>query len=173
MKIAWVSSPSQGETDRLLAETAAKLREEGVGLSGIVKVLDHIATAENGCEMKVRVLPEGPIVQITQDLGRGSNACRLDPGALASAVSLVQNAGLDGTKLFILNKFGPEEATGRGFCDVIGAALEQEIPVLVGVGASHEAFNHFADGMAEELKPDQEAIYTWCQSAITESGPAQ
>ncbi len=166
MKFAWVSSQSQGETDRLLARTADKLQGEGVNLSGIVKFMDHVGTAENGCDMKVRVLPDGPVVQITQDLGSGSNACRLDPGALANTVSLVQTAGLGKAKLFILNKFGPEEASGRGFCDVIGSAIEQDIPVLVGVGASHQAFDQFADGMAETLAPDQDAIYQWCKSAI-------
>lgn len=166
MKFAWVSSQSQGETDRLLAETAARLQDEGIGLSGIVKVPETSQIAENGCDMKVRVLPDGPIVQITQNLGKGSNACRLDPGALASTVSLVQTAGLDKAKLFILNKFGPEEASGRGFCDVIGSAIEQDIPVLVGVGASHQAFDQFADGLAEALDPDQDTIYRWCKAAI-------
>ena len=62
----------------------------------------------------------------------------------------------------MLNKFGPEECAGRGFCAAIGAALEQGVPVLVGVGkAAREEFNAFAGGLAETLQPDLAAIETW------------
>ncbi len=170
MKIAVVSSNQRGETDRLMTKTADRLRADGAVLAGIVKELDYEVGYENGCDMEVRVLPDGPVIKITQSLGKGSDACRLDPGAIADAVSRVENSTLANADLFILNKFGPEEAAGRGFCNVIGAALEQGVPVLVGVGAGvRAAFDTFVDGLAVTISADETAILDWCHSAISTS----
>jgi hypothetical protein len=74
----------------------------------------------------------------------------------------VENGAFHRADLFILNKFGPEEAAGRGFCAAIGAALEQGIPVLVGVGgASQAAFEQYSGGLATALAPRPDAILDW------------
>ena len=168
MKIACVTAPERGGTDQLLADLAAHMQAKGKRLAGIVKDLGHITEFENGCDMKVRVLPDGPVIKITQDLGKGSDACRLDPGALVRAVACVQGGTFDNVDLFVLNKFGPEEAAGRGFCSVIGTALEHDIPVLVGLGgASKAAFATFTDGLALTLSPDIPAILAWLEGDAT------
>ncbi|MES0826985.1 DUF2478 domain-containing protein [Ruegeria sp. SCP11] len=162
MKLASVSSTQQGETDRILSELASDLRAAGTTLRGIVKELSYTAAYENGCDMSVRVLPDGPVIKITQDLGEGSAACRLNPVALTDAVAQVERSGFDDVDLFILNKFGPEEAAGRGFCAVMAKALEQNIPVLVGVGSANaKSFQAFAGGLAEELPADAQVLKTW------------
>ncbi len=164
MKIACVTSAERGGTDQLLSDIASRLQAQGVHLAGIVKDQGYASGFDNGCDMKVRVLPDGPVIKITQDLGTGSDACRLDPGAIAQAVASVESGALQGAELFILNKFGPEEAAGRGFCSVIGSALERNIPVLVGVGgASKAAFDSFSGGMATALAPEPGAIISWLQ----------
>ncbi|WP_246534459.1 DUF2478 domain-containing protein [Aliiroseovarius lamellibrachiae] len=168
MKIARVTSQKQGETDRLLSALVARLQAKGVALAGIVKDLSHESSFENGCDMKVQVLPKGPVIQITQNLGAGSDACRLDPSAIAEAVTRVEGGTLEGAALFILNKFGPEEVAGRGFVSAIGRAVQLGIPVLVGVsGASCASFDAFAGGLAEELPDDPNALDAWCRAAIT------
>lgn len=169
MKVAYVTSQKPGETDRLLAEVADQLQAMNTSLVGIVKVVDYKSGFENGCDMKVRVLPDGPEIKITQNLGKGSDACRLDPAAITEAVALVETRSMETADLFVLNKFGPEEAAGRGFCAVIGSALEQGVPVLVGVGgASIDAFEGFAGGLAVALADDAQVIFDWVQSAIDE-----
>jgi hypothetical protein len=165
MKIASVTSPERGGTDQLLSDVAARLQAKGLQLAGIVKDVGYASGFDNGCDMKVRVLPDGPVIKITQDLGKGSDACRLDPGAIANAVASVESGSLDNADLFILNKFGPEEAAGRGFCSVIGAAIDRDIPVLVGVGgASKAAFDTFTGGLASALSPQVQTILEWCTS---------
>ena len=162
MKIACVSSTERGKIDLLLSDVSDQLQAENASLVGIVKAQNYASSFENGCDMKVRVLPEGPLIKITQELGAGSGACRLDPGAIANAVSNVEASSFDQVDLFILNKFGPEEAAGRGFCSVIGTALEHEIPVLVGVSAANiSAFDAFAGGLAVTLADDEKAILGW------------
>jgi len=168
MRIAVVSSTERGETDRLISQTADFLLAQGAKLTGIVKVLEGEEDPSCACDMAVRVLPEGLIIPITQDLGDGSDACKLDPGAIARAVNEVEKQPLEGVQLFILNKFGPEEADGRGFRAAIGAALEAGIPVLVGVGGpSRSAFDAFVDGLAEALPPDAGAIRDWCRGVMS------
>ena len=114
-------------------------------------------------------MPEGPVIQITQNLGAGSDACRLDPGAIVTAVSAVESGSLDKADLFILNKFGPEEAAGRGFISAIVKAMDQGIPVLVGVGTGNrEAFDSFAGGLAKTLPDDADTIRDWCLAAMAD-----
>ncbi len=165
MKFAYVSATGRGETDRLLSQTAARLIDDGARVRGIVKVLEAGNAEGHDCDMDVRVLPDGPVIRITQSLGEGSQGCRLNPGAIAESVAAVEKRGIADTDLFVLNKFGPEEASGRGFCAAIGTALEAGIPVLVGVGgASLAAFDAFAGGLAVSLAPDIDEICDWYRS---------
>jgi hypothetical protein len=171
MDIAFVSAEGRGETDRLLAEAAADMARGGIRTAGIVKHLPYAGAYENGCDAKVQVLPDGPVIKITQDLGAGSDACRLDPAAIAGAVAAVESSALERADLFILNKFGPEEAAGRGFCAVIGRALELGMPVLVGVGRGARAdFDSFTDGLATPVPANAAAIADWCRKAIASRG---
>ena len=122
MRIATLTAEGWGETDRLLAELAEGLAGEGLRTVGIVKDMGPEAQFANGCDMRVRVLPKGESIAITQALGQGSDACQLDPAGIAASVVAVENRGIEGADVFILNKFGPEEAEGRGFRDAIARA---------------------------------------------------
>lgn len=167
MKIAAISAPERGETDRLITVISERLLKEGARLSGIVKVLQEMPEGTHHCDMEVRVLPGERKIAITQSLGDGSEGCRLNPTAIAEAVAAVESAAEGEADLFVLNKFGPEEADGRGFRQAIGSALEQGVPVLVGVtGGSRAAFDEFAAGLADMLPADEDAIAKWCRDAI-------
>lgn len=171
MKIGIVSAEGRGETDRLISETAAALVAGGAQLSGIVKVLDAVQPEDSHhCDMSVRVLPTERTIKITQTLGGGSQGCRLNPTAIVEAVAAVESSAADDTELFVLNKFGPEEADGRGFRGAIATALERDVPVLVGVTpATRAAFDTFTAGLAEELPADAAGIVSWCRQAMTRS----
>ncbi len=167
MKIGIVTSEIMGETDRLISETATRLQADGVALAGIAKVLGQEVPGDHHCDMDVRVMPDGPEIRITQSLGEGSTGCRLNPAGIAEAVAKVEQGGIENAALFVLNKFGPQEAEGHGFCEAIGTALEHDIPVLVGVGkGSREALEGFVDGLGEALPPEPDAIYAWCKGAM-------
>lgn len=172
MKIGTVGAEGRGETDRLISQAAARLEEEGLRLSGIIKVLQDQPEGSHHCDMDVRVLPSDKTIRITQSLGQGSTGCRLNPAAIADAVASVEAEACTGLSdkadLFVLNKFGPEESEGRGFRTAIAAALEQDIPVLVGMsgGADNKAaFAEFSAGLADALPADVDAIVAWCLDA--------
>jgi len=167
MKLAMVNSTVRGEIDRLLSETAAYLQAEGAQLSGVVKVLDENAAPDHTCDMDLIVLPDGPTIRITQSLGEGSTSCRLNPAAIVEAVGAVEQKDASAADMFILNKFGPQESEGRGFRGAISTALENGIPVLVGVGnPCRDAFDTFAGGMADVLPADEQVIRDWCRDAM-------
>ena len=170
MKIGIVSAEGRGETDRLISETASALVDQGIVMSGIVKVLDEVQPeGSHHCDMSVRVLPGQNTIKITQSLGEGSAGCRLNPTAIVEAVAAVEQSATNDTELFVLNKFGPEEAEGRGFRDAIANALAMDIPVLVGVTpGTRPAFDAFTTDLGVPLPADNAAILQWCRDAISE-----
>lgn len=67
-----------------------------------------------------------------------------------------------GVDLLIVNKFGKQEAAGRGFRSVIAAALEAGADVLVGVNAMNlGALAAFTGDAARAVAPDEESLMRW------------
>lgn len=167
MQIGMVTSDRPGEIDRLISATANRLLAEGVALAGVAKVQNMATLHDPNCDMDIKVLPDGPEIRITQSLGKGAKGCRLNPEGIARAVAAVSSGGIENAALFVLNKFGPEEAEGHGFCESIGTAVAHDIPVLVGVSRGNRvAFERFVDGMGKALPPEPDTIYGWCKAAI-------
>jgi hypothetical protein len=165
MTLAFISLPERGATDALLAEVARRLETRGVRLAGTVQTNTE-RDCTHACDMDLRVLPDGPVIRINQDLGTGSTGCRLDPGALEAAVAAV-SVRLDGADMLIVNKFGKHEAEGRGFRAIIAEGLMRGLPVLVGVNAlNRAAFDAFAGEVASALRPDAQSICLWAERIL-------
>lgn len=162
MRLAYLHAEG-GETNRLLADFAQTARTHGLRVIGTVQVnTDNPGTGR--CDMDVTVLPAGPVLRISQDLGPGSQGCRLDAAALEEAVARTEAALAAGADLMIVNKFGRHEAEGRGFRGLIGAALAQGVPVIVGLnGLNAEAFATFGAGLATRLDTTPEALRNWLE----------
>lgn len=92
-------------------------------------------------------------------------AVELDAGVLEQSALWVAEA-LEKSELLVVNKFGKQEAEGKGLAGSIADALERDLPVLVGVnGLNLSAFIEFAGGMAQQLPPDAEQVAGWCLAA--------
>lgn len=167
MALASITGTARGATDRLLSGVVARLIDDGVRVTGALRPIGP-AGANGPCDSDLRLLPDGPVVRITQDLGRGSDACRLDAGALEEAVGLASaRLAAEGADLVVLNKFGLSEAEGRGFRALIAEALGRGVPVLIGLPDAHRAaFERFAGGLATDLPPEEEAVLDWCRAVI-------
>ncbi|KQI73693.1 hypothetical protein AN191_02135 [Loktanella sp. 5RATIMAR09] len=165
--LASITPTARGAADQLLTYAVKRLGNDGVKVLGALRDFGQ-SNASEQCDSALRLLPDGPVVRITQDLGKGSTACKMDAGALEDAVGIaVTRLAVEGADLVVLNKFGLREAEGHGFRPLIANALASGIPVLLGVSDTHRAaFDRFADGMATTLTPDEEAILTWCKTAI-------
>lgn len=162
MKLAYVRSSRRGGTDLLLSEFAFRQIALGKRVAGVVQINTECQDGFR-CDMDVQVLPEGSRIRISQDLGRNSRGCRLDPEALEQAVAELGPLIDAGADLLIINKFGKHEADGRGFRDLMARALELDIPVIVGASETNEqAFLEFSAGLAEKLPPEPEQMDAWC-----------
>ncbi|NHB77005.1 DUF2478 domain-containing protein [Rhodobacter calidifons] len=165
MKLAYVTLQGRGRTDALIAETAAILAADGVRLAGTVQ--SNIERPDRRkCDMDLAVLPDGPVVRISEDRGDLARGCTLDSGALEQTVVAVQNR-LPGAEVLIVNKFGKREAEGKGMVPVIADALELGLPVLIGVnGLNLAAFLAFAGEGVTALPADPRQVANWCKAMI-------
>lgn len=164
IRLAHTGGDGRGATDPLLAALATTLAAGGVALAGTVQ--ENIPRADRRCDMDLRLLPRGPVLRISADRGAGARGCRLDAGALEGAAEWLLRH-LDGAALVIVNKFGRQEAEGRGLAPVIAEALARGLPVLVGVNALNlGAWLAFSDGLSRELPPEEGALLSWCRAAL-------
>ena len=100
--VAYTIGRGRGRTDELLEELADRLLSKGLKVSGTVQTNTECSDSTL-CDMDVRVLPDGPVVRISQNLGKQSRGCRLDVAALEDAVSAVTQSltpGAEGRRLF-------------------------------------------------------------------------
>lgn len=163
MNIAHVNAPHRGETNRLLTRIAQVLAQEGRRLCGTVQT-DTETTRSHLCDMDVTVLPDGPVVRISQDLGTEAKGCRINASALETCVAMTLANIRDGADLVIINKFGKQEADGRGFRDAVAEAMSRDIPVLLGVNDDNrDALETFCEGHITALEPDLDAVLAWAR----------
>ena len=161
MKLAHVSLAGRGATDAFLSDIARRLQDQGLALAGCVQSNEPRA-GRRKCDMDLHVLPDGPVLRISEDRGDLARGCRLDSGVLEQAVVEVSRR-MAGADLLIVNKFGKRESEGRGLVPVIAEALEAGMPVLVGVnGLNLPAFDDFAGGLSQALPADSDAVLEWC-----------
>ncbi len=161
MRLAYTMTEGRGVLDPLLHAVAQTAMARGLRLAGVVQVNSDRPDCAR-CDMDAVVLPDGPVIRISQSLGREARGCRLDPEGLETAVAAAEARLAAGADLLIVNKFGKQEAAGRGFRPVIAAALEAGADVLVGVNRLNlEALESFTGGTATALPPDNGAILDW------------
>lgn len=170
MNLAYTMAPGRGDTDLILFRLAQALSSRGLRCCGVVQINSERPDA-GPCDMDVQVLPDGPVLRISQDLGRSARGCRLDTTALETAVGLVSASLSKGADVLVVNKFGKHEAEGRGFRAVIAEALSRGLPVLVGVNALNlPAFETFADGLACRLLPESDVLADWVADCCMSTG---
>ncbi len=166
MHFAYVMTSDRGETDRLLAGQADRALGQGLHLAGVVQT-NTPRPKSHHCDMDVQVLPDGPVIRISQDLGPNARGCALDPAALERAVQAVAPTVTERTDLLIVNKFGKHESEGRGFREIIAQALELGVPVIVGLNAANAAaFEDFTGGMATAVPCRREAVQEWLDTSL-------
>lgn len=164
MDIRYVCSDEESRTDAVLAAVAERAAQAGIRLAGTVQLADPGSVPQK-CEITLGLLPDGERRSISFPLQPGVTGCRLNPEALEQAVMVV-HARLAHAQALVVNKFGKQEATGRGLVEAIGQACERGLPVLVGVSPQWlDAFLGFAGGKAQALPADEDRVLGWLQAA--------
>lgn len=161
LKIAYTMAHGRGELDLLLAELADRLEKRGVRTRGIVQINSGCETDQR-CDMDVQVLPDGPMIRISQFLGKEARGCRLNPDAMATAIAEVERSLQQPYDVFLLNKFGKQEAEGRGFRDLLAEAAASGATVIAGTNPLNaRMFEEFSDGTATCVDADIDALLGW------------
>jgi nucleoside-triphosphatase THEP1 len=162
----------------LLDEFAQRRARDGLRVAGVVE--DSDCAHDGACKkFSVRDLLSGETISISQDLGRGSTACNLDPAALVRACGRIETAISEGADIVVLSKFGKLEAARSGLADAFRAAIEADIPVLTVVSpAAAEEWENFAAPLFQFVDPSCEALEFWWarqapKRAPGPSGPAE
>lgn len=163
--IAAIVTRHAGEADGLLAAFAARQRAAGRRVRGLLQ--QTVACDDERCTYAVVDLDDGRSYPISQDLGRGSQSCSLDPALIAEAGAVMRRIGVEGAELAIFNRFGGLEVDGDGFAGEMLALMAGDIPVLTVVPERHlAAWRHFTGGLARELAATPEALDAWFAAHI-------
>lgn len=141
-----VLSTKRGEADSVICRLAEQLSAHGLRLAGLVQA-NVERPGRCRCDMILTDLASGREMAISQDLGDGARGCRLDHGALETAVGWVEGSIVSGIDVVLLNKFGKREAEGAGLRPAIAAAVALDIPVIAGLAPENrEAWDVFCGG---------------------------
>ena len=168
MRLAAVSYDGGGgvPVDEVFAGVARVLREGGVSLAGVLQWNDPLP-ARRRCSMTLEDLASGRRILASEDRGPHARGCHLDAGALEEAAVLATASINAGTGFVIVNRFGKQEALGRGCRQVIEGAILLDKPVLVGVSEKNQAaWEAFAGDDVTYLSPSVDAILTWYSAVL-------
>ena len=151
--------------DRLMLETARRLRARGVKLGGLVQ--HNVEKQGADCSrMLLEDLASGHQVPISLERGGGSG-CRLDAAGLAEAAALGARGIAGGADFVIISKFGAQEAAGKGLREEIAQAVLRAAPLLTSVSIRLlPAFVNFIGESWTRLPPDLVAVEAWALAAV-------
>lgn len=148
--------------DALLASFATTLRDRGFRVGGVVQ--RNVCARDDGCAERMELVDvaSGRVINISQNLGSGSAACRVDPAGLAEASVVLRQAMAAGVDLLLVNKFSGQEKLGGGLAQEMLLAMAEGIPVLTAVGGRHLTEWHaFTGGLCDLLPPENDALWRW------------
>ncbi len=164
---AAIAYRAEDDVDTLLADFGEALARAGVAVGGIVQ-RNSKDEAGKVCGMKVIDLMTGRSIGISQNLGPGSSACKLDAAGLAEASRAVRSAIGADLDLIIVNKFSKQEAAGRGLHNEIADAIQTGRPVLTAVPASClEAWTEFTGDQGTILLCARHLVDDWWREVST------
>ena len=163
MRLAAVHYDKQSGSlvDEVLQEVARILKSAGVSLAGSIQWNEPLPNRSR-CSMTLEDLASGRRILASEDRGPHARGCHLNASALEEAAVLAASSIEPHIGLVIINRFGKQEAEGRGFRQAIEAAILLGLPVLVGVNETNRAnWEAFTGNEAECLPCATGAILAW------------
>lgn len=158
---AVIHGPGSAEVDDLLDRFTTELRRRGFRVGGVVQ-RNYGAIDDCADRMELVDVATGRAFGISQNLGRESQSCRVDPAGVADASQVVRRAIAERVDLLVVNKFAGLEAHGEGLADELLTGISEGIPVLTSVGSRFlNEWQTFTGGYAALLSPDDAALWRW------------
>jgi len=148
------------DVDAVLVSVTNLLRSKGIRVSGL---LQHFGapTPAGKRSMYVEDIASGERVRLDLPRGSGASGCTLDPDSLVKAAALLRDAIRSRPDVLIVNRFGQQEAEGRGLRPELAEAVCAGLPTLVAVKESllPEWKSFVGDGPILPAEPS--AIASW------------
>ena len=149
------------DIDEILCTVVKSLQANNVNVGG---VLQEVEFRSGGycAHLNIVDIRTGKTERITQNRGRESRGCKLDPRGLAAISHCITDAINAEVELVIINRFGRAESEGHGLLSCIADAISAGAPVLTAVREPYiDAWNLYHGGLASELSPNIDAILQW------------
>lgn len=161
LRLAAISHSEGSKIDQSILRIVHRLRQQGYRLAGAVRAAVAPPNVDR-CDLYLQDLATSAMVSMSQDLGAGSDACRLDDAALDQIAANIEFSLHDGVDILILNKFGKQEAEGRGLRGAIAKAVELGIPVVIGLNAARiQSWCEFCGSTDTVFDTDDTAVDDW------------
>lgn len=152
---------AEGDIDSFLAQMVGFMQPLGLRLRGVLQSRGAVGGDCHCAEMDLTTLGSNKTFRISQPLGNAARGCRLNPGALAECAAYLE-AELPGADVLILNRYGKGESEGRGFRDLISAAIGLGIPVLTAIRPTYaQSWADFGGDLACNLDMDPASVMEW------------
>lgn len=153
--------PPDQAPEALIRSFAAILAERGFRLGGLIQ---QTRRGPDGCKcaMELMELDSGRWLSISQDLGKGSASCSLDPAALADASEAVRRAIRTEADVVFINKYSKSEQTGGGLAAEMLETMAAGVPLLTAVsGALIGDWTAFTGGLGDIVMPTMDSLWRW------------
>jgi hypothetical protein len=149
--------------EALLSAFVGSLRADGADVGGL---LQRTGRQPNGRpRMELVDIRHGGVFLISQDLGRDSTACCVDPSGVAAAALVLKRELAAPPALLVVNKFAGLEAKGGGLLAELFEAVAGGVPVLTSLARRHQpAWEAAVQGAGTVLPPDAAALLAWWRS---------
>ncbi len=158
---AVIHGPGSASIDILLDRFTSELIRRGFRVGGVVQ-RNYGMRDDCSDRMEMVDVATGYAFGISQNLGRESRACRVDPAGVADASQAIRRAIAKQPDLIVVNKFAGLEAHGEGLSTEMLAAIAEGIPVLTSVGSRFlNEWQNFTGGYTDLLAPDMDALWRW------------
>lgn len=145
--------------DLVLRDFAQHLTNRSKRICGLIQFR---GPASHGFHRRVVTLDDWKLDEVAaRPLGRGRHY-HIDDDWLDRLATRVKTSIEAGVEAVIVNRFGPIEAAGRGFCGAIHAASERNTPLVIAVpDFEFERWTRFSSGMTVALDCRLDRVLEW------------
>lgn len=164
-RLAGVSYERGFAINSLLLDVVAELKRRRYRIGGL---LQQAESDEDCARLMLVDIRTGKQALITQDRGKESSGCKLDPRGLADISHCINDAVAAGVDLVVINKFGRAESEGTGLLACFADVVVAGVPLLTAVREPYiDAWRSFHGGYSIELPARLESIVSWCAACCT------
>ena len=157
--VAAIIDEDRTGVDKLLAELASRLQADGWRVHGLLQEYRSEDGKDASVLLDIQTRASFPLYQ---DLGPGSNACRVDPRGVAAASVVLRKALTEGADLVIVNRFGTLESEGGGLASDMLALMSERVPLLTVVPDPYlAAWRRFSGNAGVDLPCRLDAVQAW------------